>query len=111
MNGTQGYWLDDGSLLGAWRDGGIIPWEFDLDMGVMLEDCERYTALKDAMAKDGLTLYKRGDYIAAKKKSDTAASGAVAEAPTTALNAVELASERKGAVTSSLRTRHPDVLS
>ena len=24
------YWLDYGSLLGAWRDHGIVPWEFDV---------------------------------------------------------------------------------
>lgn len=84
VNGTQGYWLDYGSLLGAWRDGGIIPWEFDLDMGVMLEDCDKYLALKDALAKDGLTLYKRGDYVPAKKKSVQAKGAATASgaAPT-----------------------------
>lgn len=31
------HWLDYGSLLGAWRDHGIVPWEFDVDMGVREE--------------------------------------------------------------------------
>jgi hypothetical protein len=61
------YWLDYGTLLGAYRDGGVVPWEFDIDMAVAEEDCEKFLVLKDAMAKDGLTMYKRGEYVPHKK--------------------------------------------
>lgn len=63
------YFLDYGSLLGAWRDGGIIPWEYDVDMAVMDEDCGKFLALKDALKKDGLTLYQRGEFVPHKKRS------------------------------------------
>jgi len=32
------YWLDFGTLLGAVRDGRIIPWDFEVDLGTM-DDC------------------------------------------------------------------------
>lgn len=35
------YFLDFGSLLGAIRDDGLIPWEFDIDIGVQSDDCSR----------------------------------------------------------------------
>ena len=33
------------------------------------QDCDKYLALRPAMEADGLHMYKRGDYVAQKKKS------------------------------------------
>jgi hypothetical protein len=34
------YWIDFGTCLGAYRHGGIIPWDYDIDIGIFQEDHE-----------------------------------------------------------------------
>ncbi|DAZ97665.1 TPA: hypothetical protein N0F65_009666 [Lagenidium giganteum] len=62
------YWLDKGTLLGVHRDDGLIPWEYDVDLGVMNTTCDAISALKPAFEAVGLVAYDRSDAIPHKVK-------------------------------------------
>lgn len=52
------YWLEGGSLLGAARHGDIIPWDYDVDLGIYLEDVVNCEQLRGAEA--GSVVDERG---------------------------------------------------
>lgn len=59
--------LEGGSLLGAVRDGSMIPHEFDNDINIWKGDLDRVLALHDEFAsRFGYTLYAADDYIFVK---------------------------------------------
>jgi len=44
-NNNFPYWLYAGTLLGAVRHGGMIPWDYDIDIGIFHEDVETLISL------------------------------------------------------------------
>lgn len=47
------YWLDYGAFLGAVRKGELIPWDSDVDFGVMDTEVSKIGALKEQIFADG----------------------------------------------------------
>ncbi len=51
------HWLDFGTLLGAVRDGTLIPWDHDADFGILARDADAVLALRDEIEQPGHRLF------------------------------------------------------
>ena len=60
------YFADSGTLIGAVRDRGYIPWDDDIDLAMLREDYDRFVKVAPRELKEGLklqTVYTEDNYL------------------------------------------------
>ncbi len=64
------FWLDCGTLLGIVRNGHLIPWDNDIDLGIWKKEVEKFSSGKEAysdLQKKGFDIYFLEDKIVLEK--------------------------------------------
>jgi len=55
------YWMTDGTLLGALRHGGFIPWDRDADLHIFKRDVDKLLGLKEKLQPYGIEMFPSRD--------------------------------------------------